>query len=121
MLIHRPLPELIIILRYISIVDLGVHVRCPSLELESHDCIHELVEGISQGPPTRTLLRLQSLGTDYGSDEFGTCTSSEDNAQAREDEIPIPTVELSVKFGVVILIRYFKSLFLCSNLLLLSF
>lgn len=75
------------------IADLGVHARCPSLELESHDCIHELVEGISQGPPTRTLLRLQSLLTDYGSDEFGACTSSEDNGQAKDYEMPIPTVE----------------------------
>ncbi|XP_046457233.1 ankyrin repeat and IBR domain-containing protein 1-like isoform X2 [Daphnia pulex] len=73
----------------------GVHIRCPSLELESHDCIHELVEGISQGPPTRTLLRLQSLGTDYGSDEFGTCTSSEENGQAKEEEIQIPIRKLS--------------------------
>ncbi len=70
-----------------------MHVRCPSLEMESHDCIHELVEDISQGPPTRTLLRLQSLGTDYGSDEFGACTSSgtEETGQAKEDEMP--TVE----------------------------
>lgn len=69
-----------------SFPDLGVHIRCPSLELESHDCIHELVEDISQGPPTRTLLRLQSLGTDYGSDEFGACTSSEETGQAKDDE-----------------------------------
>jgi hypothetical protein len=78
---------------FMHFIDLGVHIRCPSLELESHDCIHELVEGISQGPPTRTLLRLQSLGTDYGSDEFGTCTSSEENGQAKEEEIQIPIVE----------------------------
>jgi hypothetical protein len=56
------------------------------------------VEGISQGPPTRTLLRLQSLGTDYGSDEFGTCTSSEENGQAKEEEIQIPTVEFLLYF-----------------------
>lgn len=70
----------------------GISIRSPSLELESHDCIHELIEDISQGPPTRTLLRLQSLGTDYGSDEFGTCTSSEETGQSKEDETVLPKV-----------------------------
>ena len=67
--------------------------RCPplrpSLELESHECtncVHELVEDMSQGPPTRTLLRLQSLGTDYGSDEFGGCTSSEEAGHSKDEE-----------------------------------
>lgn len=64
-------------------------IRCSSLELESHDCIHELVEDIAQGPPTRTLLRLQSLGTDYGSDELGAFTSSEETGANDEFSLPV--------------------------------
>lgn len=43
------------------------------------------MEDVSQGPPTRKILRLQSLGTDYDSDEFVGGTSSED-ARLSEDE-----------------------------------
>lgn len=86
-------PEIIDLFTQSIFIYLGVHVRCPSLELESHDCIHELIEDISLGPPTRTLLRLQSLGTDYGSDEFGVCISSDEPTQAKEDESFLPTVE----------------------------
>jgi len=60
-----------------------VTLRCQSLELESHDCLHDLVEDISQGPVTRTVLRLQSLGTDYGSDDLGV-ESAEEAAAAAE-------------------------------------
>ena len=69
--------------------------------MESHDCIHELVEDISQGPPTRTLLRLQSLGTDYGSDEFGACTSSEETGQAKDEEMSMSTVEFLIDLHFV--------------------
>lgn len=73
-----------------------VHARCTSLELESHDCIHELVEHISQGPPTCTLLRLQSLGTDYGSDDLGGCTSSEETGQSKDEEVASTIVKVLI-------------------------
>lgn len=75
-------------------------LRCSSLDLEPHECsscVHENVEGISQGPPTRTLLRLQSLGTDYGSDEFGGCTSCEDTGQSKEEDTPPKEVHTIAK------------------------
>ena len=74
-------------------------VRSSSLELESHDCIHELVENLSQGPPTRTLFRLQSLGTEFGSDELGGCTSSEETPSAvlkEDDDDDILSIEVSL-------------------------
>lgn len=67
----------------------GIDSRCPSLELDSHECtncVRNLSEDLSQGPPTRTLLRLQSLGTDYGSDELTGCTSLEEAAHSKDEE-----------------------------------
>ena len=53
------------------------------------------MEDISQGPVTRTVLRLQSLGTDYGSDDLGV-ESAEEAAAAAEliKATPPSTVKL---------------------------
>ena len=52
--------------------------RCCCLRSPSHDCLGVLLEDLASAPPTRNLLRLQSLGTEFGSDELGGCTSSEE-------------------------------------------
>ena len=80
-----------------------VTFRCQSLELESHDCLNDLVENISRGPVTRTVLRLQSLGTDYGSDDLGVESSEEAVGAQLKEVTPPSNVKLHYILFVVII------------------